>query len=87
MNKHGNFNALMNKCGNLNEGFSGKVEHKTKVWVDYVVCEVLDSLLNNSATNFNYGSVVSSFWLVCNFCALIKNAESCLFIFLFAFLW
>lgn len=51
----------------LNKGFSGKVEQKTKIWVDFMVCEVLDYLLNENATNFNCGSVVSTFWLVRNF--------------------
>lgn len=53
----------------------GKVEPKTEIWVDYMVCEVLDFLLNDSAANFNCGSLVSSFWLV----------RSCLF--LLKFIW
>ncbi|VDK62629.1 unnamed protein product, partial [Onchocerca ochengi] len=54
----------------------GKIEKKTKVWVNYVVCEVLDCLLNDNATNFNCGSVVSSFWLQeCVEKNAIMNAE------------
>ncbi|EJD75758.1 hypothetical protein LOAG_17169 [Loa loa] len=54
---------VRNKLFSDIESRGGKVEQKAKIWVDYMVCEVLDFLLNDSATNFNCGSVVSSFWL------------------------
>ncbi|CAG9540235.1 unnamed protein product, partial [Cercopithifilaria johnstoni] len=58
------------------QSHGGKVEQTTKIWVDYMVCEVLDCLLNDSATNFNCGNVVSSFWLQeCIKKDAIMNAE------------
>uniref|UniRef100_A0A915PII3 BRCT domain-containing protein n=1 Tax=Setaria digitata TaxID=48799 RepID=A0A915PII3_9BILA len=47
-------------CDIKNHG--GKIQQEAKIWVNYMVCEVLDYLLNNT-TNFNCGSIVSSFWL------------------------
>nr|CDQ02263.1 BMA-MUS-101, isoform g [Brugia malayi] len=58
------------------ENHGGKVEQKTEIWVDYVVCEVFNFLLNDSATNFNCDSIVSSFWLQeCVENGVIMNAE------------
>uniref|UniRef100_A0AAF5RWP8 BRCT domain-containing protein n=2 Tax=Wuchereria bancrofti TaxID=6293 RepID=A0AAF5RWP8_WUCBA len=58
------------------ENHGGKIEQKTEVWVDYIVCEVLNFLLNDNATNFNCGSIVSSFWLQeCIENGAVMNAE------------
>ncbi|VBB29041.1 unnamed protein product [Acanthocheilonema viteae] len=67
---------IRDKLFSVIESHRGKVERKTKIWVDYMVCEVLDYLLNDSTTNFNCGSVVSSFWLQeCIKRSAIMNAE------------
>uniref|UniRef100_A0A0R3RPX7 DNA topoisomerase 2-binding protein 1 n=1 Tax=Elaeophora elaphi TaxID=1147741 RepID=A0A0R3RPX7_9BILA len=58
------------------ESHGGKVEQKAKIWVDYMVCEVLDCLLSDNRANFNCGSVVSSLWLQeCVEKGTITNAE------------
>ncbi|VDM95157.1 unnamed protein product [Thelazia callipaeda] len=54
----------------------GIVERDTKFWVNYMVCEVLDYLLDVSMPDFNCGDIVSLFWLrECVEKGAIMNAE------------